>query len=60
MNSKTVRIESHHVTRNAYVLGLVNGHMMIGVLFERGTWRPARLARWNDATYFEKVKKTPK
>ena len=57
MNYQTVKTESHHVTRNSYVLGLVNGRMMIGVSFERGTWKPARLARDGDAGYFRKVEK---
>ena len=52
MNPATVRLESHHVTRNGYVLGLVNGRMMIGVSFGRGTWRPARLAEERDVEYF--------
>jgi hypothetical protein len=57
MNYPSVKLEAHHLTRNSYVLGLVNGRMMIGVSFERGTWRPARLARWGDDTYFKKAYK---
>ena len=52
----TVKLEAHHVTRNGYVLGLVNGRMMLGVSFERGTWKPARLAWERDAKYFARKK----
>ena len=55
MNYPSVKLEAHHLTRNSYVLGLVNGRMMIGVSLERGTWRPARLARDQDAWYFRRV-----
>lgn len=54
MNYALVKLEPNHVTRNSYVLGLVNGRMMIGVSFERGTWKPARLALEMDAKYFQK------
>lgn len=52
MNHQTCKLQNHHLVRNNYVLGLVNGRMMLGVSFERGTWRPARLARDGDAGYF--------
>ena len=35
MNYLAVKLDPHHLTRNSYVIGLVNGHMMIGVSFER-------------------------
>ena len=53
--TNAVRIEAHHVTRKGFVLGLVNGRLWIGVSFERGTWRPARLAEERDMKFFRKT-----